>query len=397
MHQVAQTAGGGNRRKALAKPRSYIVLLQLTVAKLILEEIDYLLVGHGIAGAVLARELRGRGHRVLVYDQPRPDAASRVAAGLINPVAGKRFALTWRALDTLPHAAAYYRLLDAKLETNFWHEVPILKVFGSAEEAQWLATRANADPATDPWAGFVASIETGPLKLPGVVAPHGGAWLRGGGYLQVADLLAALAGQGQLAGWLREETFDWQHLVNDDAGVVYRPGDVRARRVVVCQGVESLACPHFAWLPITPNRGAVLDVEVPTLGTAEVLNRGAYVVPAGAARFRVGATYRWPPFAEPGTVAYADEAQELTGRLAALTPLPYQVLGERRGVRPAVRDRRPLLGQHPALPWLSVCSGFGSKGVGLAPRLAVLLANYLDHGTPLWPEADIARYYPRLE
>jgi glycine/D-amino acid oxidase-like deaminating enzyme len=49
---------------------------------------DYLLIGHGLAGATLARELRGRGHRVLVYDEPRPDSASRVAAGLMNPVAG---------------------------------------------------------------------------------------------------------------------------------------------------------------------------------------------------------------------------------------------------------------------------------------------------------------------
>ena len=357
--------------------------------------IDYLLIGHGIAGALLARELRGRGHRVLVYDQPRPDAASRVAAGLVNPVAGKRFALTWRALDTLPQAAATYRQLDAELDTAFWHEVPVLKVFSSAEEAQWLAARVSADPAADPWAGFVASIDTGPLALPGVNAPHGGAWLRGGGYLEVAGLLAALAAQGRVAGWLREETFDWQHLVSDHAGVTYAPGGVRARHVVVCQGVEALDCPHFAWLPITPNRGAVLDVEVPGLGTAEVLNRAAYVVPAGAGRFRVGATYRWPPFAEAGTAAYADEARELAGRLAALTPLPFAVRGERRGQRPAVRDRRPLLGGHPTLPWLSICGGFGSKGVGLAPRLAALLADYLDHGRPLWPEADLARYYPR--
>ena len=103
----------------------------------------------------------------------------------------------------------------------------------------------------------------------------------------------------------------------------------------------------------------------------------------------MGATYRWPPFApDPGP---ADRA-ELTARLAALTPLPYRVLAEQRGVRPAVRDRRPLLGRHPALPWLSVFGGFGSKGVGLAPRLATLLADHLDHGTPLWPEADVNRY-----
>ena len=347
---------------------------------------DYLLLGHGIAGAVLARELRQRGHRVLVYDEPRPTAASRVAAGLLNPVAGKRFALAWRALETLPYAVAYYRALGQELGEEFWQDAPILKVFGSADEQRQVLARA----ASQPWGDFVAALDPSPIERPGLLAPHGGAWLRGGGHLRVAALLAALARQGRAAGWLREETFHWEHLVSNAAGVTYAPGRVQARQVVCCQGVQALDCPYFAWLPLTPNQGAVLDVAVPGLSAAQVLNRGAYVVPVGAGRFRVGATYRWPPFAaDPG----ADDERELTGRLAALTPLPFAVLGEQRGVRPAVRDRRPLLGRHPARPWLSLCGGYGSKGVSLAPRLAALLADHLDHGTALWPEVDLARYY----
>ncbi|RZK60974.1 MAG: FAD-binding oxidoreductase, partial [Hymenobacter sp.] len=141
---------------------------------------------------------------------------------------------------------------------------------------------------------------------------------------------------------------------------------------------------------LTPNQGEVLNVEVPGLTAAQALNRGAYVVPDGPGRFRVGATYRWPPFEPAGS---GEGEAELTLRLAGLTPLPYRVLGLRRGTRPAVRDRRPLLGRHPALPWLSVCGGFGSKGVSLAPRLAALLADYLGGQGELWPEADVARYY----
>ena len=349
---------------------------------------DYLLIGHGIAGAVLARELRGRGHRVLVYDEPRPDAASRVAAGLMNPVAGKRFALTWRAHETLPPAVAYYQALGQELGEEFFQANTILKVFGSAHEQAQMLARASEDP----WQGFVEKIETAPIERPGLLAPHGGAWLRGGGHLRVEALLAALASQGRAAGWLREETFNWQHLVADGNGVAYAPGQLRAHQVVCCQGAAALACPHFGWLPLTPNQGAVLDVAVPGLSAAQVLNRGAYVVPGQApGQFRVGATYRWPPFAtEPGD----DDQRELAGRLVGLTPLPFEVMGERRGVRPAVRDRRPLLGRHPALPWLSLFGGFGSKGVSLAPRLASQLADYLGHSGELWPDVNLARYYP---
>jgi len=349
---------------------------------------DYLLLGHGIAGAVLARELRGRGLRVLAYDDPRPDTASRVAAGLMNPVAGKRFALTWRAADTLPYAVAYYQALAAELGGgDFFQAAPILKVFGSAQEREQMLARA----LDDPWQGFVEKIDPAPIERPGLLAPHGGAWLRGGGHLRVEALLAALARQGRAEGWLREETFTWEHLVSDGTGVAYAPGRLRARRVVCCQGAAALASPPFGWLPLTPNQGAVLDVAVPGLSAAQVLNRGAYVVPGQqTGQFRVGATYRWPPFAEAPDPA---DEQELAGRLAALTPLPFTVLGERRGVRPAVRDRRPLLGQHPALPWLSLFGGFGSKGVSLAPRLAALLADYLETGAELWPDVNLARYY----
>ncbi|RYY10055.1 MAG: FAD-binding oxidoreductase, partial [Cytophagaceae bacterium] len=250
---------------------------------------DYLLIGHGIAGAVLARELRGRGYRVLVYDEPRPDAASRVAAGLMNPVAGKRFALTWRALDTLPYAVAYYRALARELDNEILVETPILKVFGSTQEQQQMLARAAEG---DPWASFVASIETAPINQPGLLAPHGGAWLRGGGYVRVAELLAALARQGTTEGWLREETFSWEGVVSDAEGIAYAPGRVRAAQVVCCQGAAALACPFFSWLPLTPNQGEVLTVAVPGLSAAQVLNRGAYVVPDGAGQFRVGATYR---------------------------------------------------------------------------------------------------------
>ena len=347
---------------------------------------DFLLVGHGLAGALLGWELRRRGHRVLIYDAPRPDSASNVAAGLMNPVAGKRFALSWRAAELMPAATAAYRTLEAELGQPFFFEKPIFKVFGSVQEQQEIVAKSAAQP----WDDFLSHIATADPRLAGLQAPFGGAWLRRGGHVAVAALLAALAAQGRSEGWLRPETFNWQALVSDAAGVTYAPGRLRATRVVCCEGAAAAHNPHFGWLPLTPNQGEVLDVECAGLSAAQVLNRGAYVLPLGAGRFRVGATYKWPPFAAGCT---PEGEQELSARLAALTGLPFQITERRAGVRPAVRDRRPLLGAHPALPWLSFCGGYGSKGVMLAPRLAGLLADWFEGHGELWPEADVRRYY----
>lgn len=350
-----------------------------------LVDYDFLLIGHGIAGSLLGWELRRRGYRVLVYDAPRLDSASNVAAGLMNPVAGKRFALSWRAADLLPAAAAAYRMLEQDFGQPFFVELPIFKAFGSVQEQQEILVRAAAQP----WQGFVAQLTSEDPGLPGVKAPLGGAWLQHGGYVAVRELLAALAAQGLAAGWLRTETFEWSGLVSAATGVTYAPGNVRATRVVCCEGAAAAHNPYFNWLPLTPNQGEVLDVVCSGLSAAQVLNRGAYVVPLGKERFRVGATYRWPPFTTDPT---PEGEAELAGRLAALTDQPFQVLSRRVGVRPAVRDRKPLLGAHPTLPWLSFCGGYGSKGVMMAPRLATLLADWLEGRAELWPEVDLKRY-----
>ena len=345
---------------------------------------DFLVVGHGIAGATLAYVLRQRGHRVLVYDPGQDNSASNVAAGLMNPVAGKRFALTWRGAELLPFAAAFYRELEQRYGQPFFTEAPIFKLFSSLEEQNAVLARS----ADHPWEDFVAGFATTDPGLPGIQAPFGGAWLRHGGHVAVREVLAALAAEGTRDGWLRPETFDWSRLVTGPAGATYA-GAVRARHVICCEGAAAVRNPYFSWLPLTPNQGEVLDVECPGLSTEQVLNRGAYVVPVGGARFRVGATYRWPPFAE-GITAVARE--ELAARLTVVTDLPFAVVRQQAGVRPAVRDRRPLLGPHPTVPALSFCGGYGSKGVMLAPRLAVLLADSLEGRGEIWADAGLARY-----
>ncbi len=345
---------------------------------------DFLLVGHGLAGATLAYVLRERGHRVLVYDPGQANSASNVAAGLMNPVAGKRFALSWRAAELLPAAVAFYRQLEQRYGQSFFTAAPIFKIFGSPEEQHHVLARS----AEQPWGDFVAAIATTDPGLPGVHAPHGGAWLQHGGHVAVRELLAALAAEGLRDGWLYRAAFDWRQLAFGPGGATYA-GQVRARYVVCCEGAAAVRNPYFSWLPLTPNQGEVLDVECDDLSAAQVLNRGAYVVPLGEGRFRVGATYRWPPFA-PGITAVARE--ELAARLTVITDLPFAVVEQRAGVRPAVRDRRPLIGPHPTVPSLSFCGGYGSKGVMLAPRLATLLADWLVGQAEIWPDISLERY-----
>ncbi|UOG75551.1 FAD-binding oxidoreductase [Hymenobacter tibetensis] len=350
-----------------------------------MKEYDYLILGHGIAGATLAWELRRRGRTVLVLDADRPDSASKVAAGLMNPVAGKRFALAWRADELLTAASTLYQEIGQHFGQQFFVELPIWKLFSSVAEQNTMLARS----ADMPWQDFVEDAGSALPATAGVRDDFGGLRIRRGGYVRLRELLAALTSEQLANGGLQHETFTWEQLVIGPAGVTYA-GRVRARHLVCCEGAGAVANPYFHWLPITPNQGEVLDVVCSGLTENQVLNKGAYVVPLGNGRFRVGATYRWPPFAPDTTPA---ARQELSERLAATTNLPFAVQAQWAGVRPAVRDRKPLLGRHPEVPDLSIFNGFGSKGVMLAPRLAILLADHLENSaTELWPEVNIKRY-----
>lgn len=348
------------------------------------EYYDYLLVGYGLAGATLAAELRRRGLRVLVLDAAPVDTASSVAAGLLNPVAGKRLALGWRMAEFLPAAIRYYQRQEQELGEQFLYQLPILKLFSSVADQN----NAMARSADHPWQEFVEEVSAELPPQPGVRQEFGGMRIRGGGYVRVRELLTTQATKATQEGWRRVETFVPEHLVIGQTEVCYA-NRVRAGRVVFCEGAAAVRNPWFSWLPLTPNQGEVLDISCPGLSEMQILNKGAYVVPLGEGRFRVGATYRWPPFAA-GTTPEA--RAELSQRFAEVTSLPFAVVQQWAGVRPAVRDRKPLLGTHPAEPLLSICNGFGSKGVLMAPLLAEHFADALAGTTELWPEVNIRRF-----
>jgi len=55
---------------------------------------DVLIIGQGICGTFLSWWLEQKGLSFIVIDEERPYTASRAAAGLINPVTGRRIVKT---------------------------------------------------------------------------------------------------------------------------------------------------------------------------------------------------------------------------------------------------------------------------------------------------------------
>ncbi|WP_181309058.1 FAD-binding oxidoreductase [Rufibacter sp. XAAS-G3-1] len=344
---------------------------------------DYLVVGHGLAGAILTCFLEKAGKTVLVFDAPKANSASRVAAGLINPVAGKRFAKSWQVDAFLPAAAAFYQEMEERYQTELFHRKPILKLFSTPEEQNnWMGKSTDAA-----WEGY---IETTHLQLPPSEDVHqelGGLLIQQGGYVALRTFLDIREKDLRNRERFRPEAIDFTQLQLLPDGVRY--GDVQAKRIIFCEGAGGARNPFFSWLPFSLNKGEILDINVPDFAASYIYNKAVYVVPLGQHRYRVGATYNWRNLEEELS---ADAKEELTAKAQDILKKPFTVEKQYVGTRPAVRDRKPLIGLHPEAPQVGIFNGMGSKGVLMAPLLAQQFLAALEQQTPLWPEVSIARY-----
>lgn len=344
---------------------------------------DFLIVGHGLAGAILTYTLEKRGHNVLVIDAEKPNSASNVAAGLINPVAGKRFAKTWQADVFIPFSDGFYRELETELKAKFYHQKPILKLFSSVEEQNnWMGKSAG-----EHWNEY---IEATYPELPFSETIHqelGGLKIGKGGFVEMKKLLQILRENLLKHNNLLNEAFDFKKLTVTDNGIVY--DGKSAGTLIFCEGWQAVNNPYFNWLPFSPNKGEVLDIEVENFASDCIYNKGVYVVPYGRETWKVGATYNWR---QPDEQPTAEGREELLAKTKQLLKMPVTVKEHVAGIRPATRDRKPLIGLHPEVPAIGIFNGMGSKGVLMAPFLAQQFAANLEGKGSLWPEVSVLRY-----
>ncbi|NNC69515.1 MAG: FAD-dependent oxidoreductase, partial [Flavobacteriaceae bacterium] len=71
---------------------------------------------------------------------------------------------------------------------------------------------------------------------------------------------------------------------------------------------------------------------------------------------------------------------------------PYTIITHEAGIRPTVKDRRPLVGIHPEKKQLAVLNGLGTRGVLLAPKMARLLYEALENRMDVPKEVSINRF-----
>jgi glycine oxidase len=345
---------------------------------------DFLVIGQGLAGTMLASFLKLAGVRVVLVDEVQPESATRVAAGLMNPVTGRNIVKSWRIDEILPFAIQYYRVLEQRIGISIMRENSIIRALHSIDEENiWLERCADA--------GYKAYLSDKQVadKLPSWVrAAHSYGEIRGAAQVDVGLLADTLREIWKNEGILIEETLNLRKLKVTSSEVSY--GNIEAKKVIFCDGSWGKANPWFGYLPLKGDKGEVLIVKLHTdMPLKYNLKHHLFVVPRQDGTFWVGSNYVSSfQNALPSTQGRA----WLEENLRRTVNCSYEVIGHMAAVRPTVSDRRPLLGQHPQHSNLYIFNGLGTKGASLAPFWARHMVTHLLGLSALDPEVDIKRF-----
>jgi len=343
--------------------------------------IDYCIVGCGLAGIAFAETALQNGKSIRVFDNSSQNS-STIAGGLYNPVILKRFSEVWNAQEQLSYLKEYNGKIEAKLNIKFNFNVPIYrKLFSVNEQNDWFVAtdKINLSP-------FLSSSLI-KKKYNGIDSPFGFGEVLQTGYVDTVVLLKEYHNYLKTLNLFSKDTFNYNLLDVNNKYIQYN--DLQFKNIVFAEGFGLSKNPFFNQLPLDGTKGELLIIKAPNLNLDVVLKSSVFILPLGNDLFKVGATYNWLDKTNTPT---QEGKKELEESLKNLLQCSYQIVEHLAGVRPTVKDRKPMVGSHPKHNNLHILNGLGTRGVMLAPKMALDLYNNIENNIPLDINIDIKRF-----
>lgn len=344
--------------------------------------IDYLIIGQGLAGSLLAWELIQRNCKVVIIDNGKENA-SLVAAGLINPITGMRFVKSTDADSLLPTAKHCYSQLADVFQQTFYIEKPMLRLFRSDKELSHCLKRLDNPDYQD----YLGAVMPQDQAIKNLATPFGFLEQNQTGYLLTRPLLSCLKDFFIARECYRRADFDYRDIQMLPS---LRWQDVFPQQIIFCEGHHATNNPWFSWLPFQPVKGEILTLEHQSQLPDKILNYGDWLIPLNSHHIRIGATFDRENMntlpTERGKNDLLNALKPISANLAQATLLNHQA-----NIRPCTLDKQAFIGHHPQHPQLAIFNGFGAKGSLQIPRYSRHFADALLNNKPL--PSNIQRYY----
>ncbi len=344
--------------------------------------VDFLIIGQGLAGTLVAHELERRNRSFHIIDHADVHSSSRLAAGVINPITGRRYVKSWMYDTLLPVALSTYQDLEQYMGCQLIRARNIIRIFpDQKQETDWLARSALPEYAKymvdDPHLGAFALLDQH-WRFGEVCESY---------QLEIPLLLTVSRDRWVGKGSLSNATFDPDAL---QMGSEIRYRGVQAGAVIFCEGANLQRNPLFRSTLLDVSRGDILLVHIPSLNADKIIKKKFFLIHLADDLYWFGAKNSW----DLDHVFPVESIRHLLeAALTDLVKIPFEIIEHKAAIRPTVKDRRPILGQHPDYDNVYILNGLGTKGASLGPYWSKRLLDFILDERALEKEVDVGRYY----
>ncbi len=357
-----------------------------------------IIVGAGVIGLSIGRELVHAGKQVLIYDRDEAGrGASWTAGGMLAPDAELGFEemdlyrFSRESLDRWPaYAASIEQESGQSIKFRTEGTLIVADDQDSAKRLRRLYDFQKEQGCEVEWLSGAEARAQEPYLAPRLVAA---VYAPKDYQVENRSLLQALKKIFVEAGGILHEHTPVQRLIPDEQtpSIVTESGDrVEADKVILAAGAWSRKLEGLepeARPPVRPVKGQMIElrVKVPFDLTHVIRGSGAYLIPKGDGRLLVGATSEEMGFdmhvTAGGLFRMLEGAWEIVPGIEDLDVTDMWV-----GLRPASRDHAPLLGNSSA-PGIIFATGHYRHGILLTPITAQEIAHLVLQGeTSKWIE-----------
>ncbi len=344
-------------------------------------KVDYIIVGQGLAGSLIAYELIKRNKKILVYDLPEENHSSSVAAGLFNPVTGRRFVKTWKADDLFPYLHDFYPSAEKHLGSKFFYSLQMFRPFINMQEQNKITADINNLEENN----YLTRAKS-ESEILSINKEFGGVHVKSAGFVDIPVFIDSVRQNIRETGIYINARFTEDNLSLKSQSIHYE-GFI-SKKIIFCNGAHASGSKLFSWLPFKLVKGELIYTTI-SPPFEFIYNRNLFILPYKGEVHKVGSTYDWERI---DTIPTEEGKNMLEIKLKGILDVNFKTINHLAGIRPATKDRRPFIGIHPQYENVGIFNGLGSKGVSLGPYFAGKFIDSLESDMEIDFEANIKRY-----